>query len=365
MADEKQINKYSLDYLVELSNNNLQLEYKYLEVGLEDIVSQAANILSIMELRGLRTPTGQLKRLAVKVSKDEGEKEPEPKVELPDPVILGHGEVGGVMYVGSSGSRLDAIRKRAFSGQIGKTLAEDYEPYTGQPSYFTNLVPLCVEDDYGNVIEPTYDEIKKWRPWIEAEIEKVNPVAIVALGRKAHRALNTTANEWVPHPRSLRIYGNTGEIERKLKRLAKHIIRKQKEQPSSKTEAVPIYKMDEEKQVVYGVVMEPNTYDTDLNWTTPEEIEKAAHHFMEWWREHDAEHTQEQVDAVPVESYVTTEDLDIGGKPVVKGSWVMGLHVRDDELWGNIKSGEYTGFSIEALANIDPDRMLEELSGVS
>jgi uracil-DNA glycosylase len=271
------------------------------------------------------------------------------------------------MYVGASPSKLDVIRKKAFSGQIGKTIKEDYEPLTGvEASYYTNLVPEYLDDKNGNPREPTKEEIVKWGQFIKDEIEKVKPVAIVALGKTAGTALGDLANEWVPHPRALRIWGNAGEIDRKLSRLAKNVSaapKPTKDTELTKIEEVPIFKTDEERQIVYGVVMEPYENDTDKNWSTPDEIEKAAHHFMEWWREHDTEHTKESIDAVPVESWVSPVDMTVNDQPVKKGSWVMGVHIRDEDQWEKVKAGEYAGFSIEAFANIDINRTLESELG--
>ena len=358
-VNPQRLEKFSLDYLVELSDNQLELEYKFLEVDLERITEAASAIMSVMEIRGGKLPTGQLKRLATKISK-EVEPEPDP---LPEPSVPGHGEHGGVMYVGASPSKLDSIRKKAFTGQIGKTLKEDYEPLTGTDKhYYTNLVPEYVADKNGNPREPTKDEIEKWAHFIKSEIDTVKPVAIVALGKTAGTALGDLANEWVPHPRALRIWGNAGEIERKLSRMAKTVqkaVITDVMPVQTKIEEVPIFKTDEERQIVYGVVMEPFVYDTDKNWSTPDEIEKAAHHFMEWWREHDTEHTKESIDAVPVESWVSPVDMTVNDQPVAKGSWVMGVHIRDEEQWDKVKAGEYAGFSIEAFANIDVNRTLE------
>lgn len=122
-----------------------------------------------------------------------------------------------------------------------------------------------------------------------------------------------------------------------------------------------LLKTDDEKQVVYGVVMEPETEDTDGNWTTRDEIEDAAHFFMKHFQNVGHEHIQEIEDGVcVVESSVLWTDTEIGGKVVPEGSWVMAVKVDDDRRWQMVKSGEYTGFSIDALARINPGLRLRD-----
>lgn len=368
---EAEVQKYDMAYLSTLSEKQLEMAFTSLEVELEYLAQSAADVLQMMEFRGMKQPTGQLKRLALKVNKSDDEDDDALISEEPEDVDLqkfeernpihGSGETGGVMFVGASASVLDSIRRKPFSGAIGKTMHDEYARFVDEPAYYTNLVPVLLKNEDGNPREPTKDEILEWAPYLKAEIDKVNPRAIVALGKTAHRALGELAAEWVPHPRALHIYGNAGEVERKLTRLNDVLKSKPREDTEERQrDQFPIFKSDDEQQVVYGIVMEPYTYDTDQNWTTPDEIEKAAYHFMEWWRNHDVEHSREDVNAVPVESYVAPVDMEINGNVVKAGSWVMGVHIRDEEVWKQVKGGDLRGFSIDAIARIDPDLMMED-----
>ncbi len=109
---------------------------------------------------------------------------------------------------------------------------------------------------------------------------------------------------------------------------------------------MPILKMDEERHLVYGVVLEPEAEDTQGDMVAPEEIEKAAHHYMEYHRVMKEQHQAENPLISPVESYIAPEDFTLGGQTVKKGSWVIAAHVNDPQTWAAIKAGEYTGFSI-------------------
>ncbi len=68
---------------------------------------------------------------------------------------------------------------------------------------------------------------------------------------------------------------------------------------------------------------------------------------MEESRESDVQHAVEKADGVVlVESAMAPHDMVIGGKPVTKGSWFAAYKVTDPEVWGKVKKGELTGFSI-------------------
>jgi hypothetical protein len=106
-----------------------------------------------------------------------------------------------------------------------------------------------------------------------------------------------------------------------------------------------ILKADDERQIVYGVVMEPDSVDSQGDVISADEIEKAAHRFLVKSRIIGDRHRR-KAPAVPVESYVAPDDLELGGQPVKAGSWVLGVYVADPELWQQIKRGEYESFSV-------------------
>jgi Putative phage serine protease XkdF len=106
-------------------------------------------------------------------------------------------------------------------------------------------------------------------------------------------------------------------------------------------------KLDDEKKLVYGVVLVPEVEDLQEDIISAEEVEKAAHGFMAKYRTAGEMHKTE-APAIPVESYIAPMTLDLGGEePIAKGSWVIVMKVLDDVFWTEkIKSGEYAGFSI-------------------
>lgn len=115
---------------------------------------------------------------------------------------------------------------------------------------------------------------------------------------------------------------------------------------------IPIIKRDDEKQIVYGIVYEPDKVDAHNEYTDAEEVEKAAHEFLGEYRNISFMH-QELInkEARIVESYIAQADFEMNGHKIKKGTWVMAVHILDSQLWGLVKEGRMTGFSMEGTAS--------------
>ena len=118
-----------------------------------------------------------------------------------------------------------------------------------------------------------------------------------------------------------------------------------------KTEQIVEFKKsDSKKQIVYGEVYVPDRRDTDGNFMTAETIEKMAHDFMmnrrntQISKSHDGNTDKGCV----VESFIARE----GDPDFIAGSWVVGVHVPDVEIWKSIEDGRLTGFSIEGTGEL-------------
>ena len=107
---------------------------------------------------------------------------------------------------------------------------------------------------------------------------------------------------------------------------------------------------DKEKQIVYGIVYEPNIPDSQGDMADEEEIERAAHKFMADYRHLSYMHQVPETGAEIVESFIAPTDMQISHEKVRKGSWVLGVHVSRGDLWKEIKAGTITGFSMEGKA---------------
>ena len=122
-------------------------------------------------------------------------------------------------------------------------------------------------------------------------------------------------------------------------------------------EFLPVQKNGKMKQLVYGVVLEPNVMDSQDDFMLPHHVEKAAHEYMKrivrgkasvmklQHREQGFKKTQPSI--VPVESFIAPVDFNLDSHEIVKkGSWVLVAKVEDDALWQDFLDGKYTGFSI-------------------
>jgi hypothetical protein len=100
----------------------------------------------------------------------------------------------------------------------------------------------------------------------------------------------------------------------------------------------------EKNQVVYGEVYVPGDEGPEGNSMTPETIEEMAHDFMEDLRltRIDNNNDGDTAKGVVVESFIVRkEDPDFA-----EGAWVVGVKIRDKEIWESIERGDITGFSI-------------------
>jgi hypothetical protein len=106
---------------------------------------------------------------------------------------------------------------------------------------------------------------------------------------------------------------------------------------------------DEEQRLVYAEVYAPNRPDSAGDFMTAEQIQKAAHDFVRKGRmaQVDVQHDNQLIDGVQiVESYIAQKD----DPTFIPGSWVVGVHINDDDTWAKVKKGEINGFSLEAMA---------------
>jgi len=108
---------------------------------------------------------------------------------------------------------------------------------------------------------------------------------------------------------------------------------------------VNFVKADDEKQIVYGVVSEPDVEDTQGDVITADTIEDACHEYMRSSRVVGLDHRQ-AAPAELVECYTAPVDFEWHEQQVRKGTWLIAVHVSDNDLWKQIKEGTYTGFSL-------------------
>jgi len=119
--------------------------------------------------------------------------------------------------------------------------------------------------------------------------------------------------------------------------------------PVFEKEVPLIFQKEDPKKLVYGVVYSPNEVDSHGDYATAEEIEKAAHEFLQEARNIDKQHDFIKGAGEVVESYISPVDFTLGEQPIKKGSWVLATKATD-EIWEDITKGEITGYSMAGKA---------------
>jgi hypothetical protein len=114
--------------------------------------------------------------------------------------------------------------------------------------------------------------------------------------------------------------------------------------------------VQEEKQLVYGIVYEPDVLDSQGDYMTAESIQKAAHAYMTSLKV-DTQHNFVEGAGTVVESYIAQSTFEIGEHVIKEGSWVL-VTEATNEIWEGIKEGKYTGYSMAGTADtkLDPSR---------
>lgn len=145
------------------------------------------------------------------------------------------------------------------------------------------------------------------------------------------------------------------------------VAKSQDETPEEPDEGVswycPIVKAeDDDKQLVTGIVLEPETVDAQLDIYDANVIRTAAHDFL---REYNAGnvvgfmHKDMNRSLDLVESWLAPQKMKIGKTEIKKGTWMMTVHVLDESIWKDVKEGKITGFSIGGVAKVQ--RLVEDL----
>jgi uracil-DNA glycosylase family 4 len=290
--------------------------------------------------------------------------------ELVQAIVQSIGPVNArVAFFGASPSRIEAARREPFVGPVADTLRKVYLEPMGLrrcDAVLSNVVPVSLTNARGQHRDPNVTEIAEWAAWVRKEIKRLQPVCIVALGQIAKAALGSLAQVSLPHPAAVMLHGDTGEVGRKLARVMKELEKRAVCDPlpgSVDTDKeIPIAKADDEKQIVYGVVLDPYQVDAHNDWTPPSEIENTAHEYMRKSRVVGIQHGV-QADAHVVESwlvpYPSEEDYKAAmkadphkayqmpyGKDIVhSGAWVLGTKLGDGP-WAEYKAGKLNAYSI-------------------
>ena len=135
------------------------------------------------------------------------------------------------------------------------------------------------------------------------------------------------------------------------------VAKSEKSEPAAKSMAVKLVKVAEgdEKRTVFGVVLEPEEFDSHRDIYSADEVEKTAWNFMESHQNFGLMHKQIMKEIVPLESYLAPVDFELNGTKIKKGTWLLRVKVKSDQIWKDVKSGKLTGFSIGGMATRVPE----------
>ena len=133
----------------------------------------------------------------------------------------------------------------------------------------------------------------------------------------------------------------------------KFLLAKAKDGQNTFSSCGKIIQKNSDSHYVTGIVYEPMTADTDDEFMTEEEIQKAAYYYAENFQKVDLQHNFVPCDGCKVvETWVAKADFSLGNEDVKKGTWLMTVKIVNDDLWTAVEKGEITGFSMGGACNV-------------
>ncbi len=123
------------------------------------------------------------------------------------------------------------------------------------------------------------------------------------------------------------------------------------------SQTVQVIKAEERGELRYtlGVVLAPDTVDSQGDTYTAETVRDAAWDYLQKARVVGVQHKEDAAGrAVLVESFIAPTDFQLGDRTIKAGTWLAGHHWPDDALWAAVKAGSITGLSIGGVARKIP-----------
>ena len=95
-----------------------------------------------------------------------------------------------------------------------------------------------------------------------------------------------------------------------------------------------VIRKDFEKQIIYGIAIEPDVVDAQDQFINKEDIEEAAHEYLVNHRNIKLSHgvnITKEVDVV--ESYIAPVEFTVNDVLIKEGTWIVALKINNEELW--------------------------------
>lgn len=101
------------------------------------------------------------------------------------------------------------------------------------------------------------------------------------------------------------------------------------------------------------LVLSPDEVDLHGDIYSSDEIRKACHNFNQFCMKANLLHLIETDTFSIIESYISQVDMVLGTQLIKAGSWLAVLQFHDDDIWEDVKSGDFTGVSVGCTAQIE------------
>lgn len=123
---------------------------------------------------------------------------------------------------------------------------------------------------------------------------------------------------------------------------------------SKTTNTVQVVKSTNEelKQATF-LVLAPDEVDLHGDIYDAAEVRKACHNFNTHCRKANLLHLFETETFSIAESYIIPVEVQMGEQIVKAGSWMTVLQFNDDDIWDEVKAGNYCSVSIGATADAE------------
>jgi len=123
---------------------------------------------------------------------------------------------------------------------------------------------------------------------------------------------------------------------------------------SKTTNTVQVVKSTNEelKQATF-LVLAPDEVDLHGDIYDATEVRKACHNFNTHCRKANLLHLFETETFSIAESYIIPVEVQMGEQIVKAGSWMTVLQFNDDDIWDEVKAGNYCSVSIGATADAE------------
>ena len=131
--------------------------------------------------------------------------------------------------------------------------------------------------------------------------------------------------------------------------------------PTKKAAPAPTEAGGVPERFVLGEVLIPETVDLQGEIYDEKVIRDTAHNWMANYRRIGFQHmevivygdeTEESgARASIVESYLAPIDMEVEGRLIKKGTWILGTIIHDDLLWQDILDGKLTGYSMGGFSS--------------